>query len=221
MLYDLVGTIDPWKKHPRRGLAEKKLLIIGTGNIGGRIYNYMKPLMDVMKFDIIDNELSELTSMIKEADCITLHIPKTSDNVSFISKDKLTLMKKGAILVNTARGSLVDEDALYNELESGRIKAAFDVFWEEPYNGKLKKLHSNQFFMTPHVASTCNGFLIGCRESLDILIQELDKRGYVNYEFSSFAKPGYNSINNSNYWNGKAYIGIGPSAHSYNGKSIR
>ncbi len=59
------------------------------------------------------------------------------------------------------------------------------------------------------------------KEQYDYLIQKLGKRGYVNYEFSSFAKPGYNSINNSNYWNGKAYIGIGPSAHSYNGKSIR
>ena len=133
----------------------------------------MKPLMDVVKFDIIDNKLSELPSLINNADCITLHIPKTIDNESFMSKNKLALMKKDAILINTARGSLVDEEALYNELESGRLKAAFDVFWEEPYKGKLNKLHSNQFFMTPHVASTCNGFLSGCRESLNILIQEL------------------------------------------------
>jgi len=173
MLYDLVGTIDPWKKYPRAGLAEKKLLIIGTGNIGSRVYNCMKPLMDVVKFDIIDNKLSELPILIKNADCITLHIPKTIDNESFMSKNKLALMKKDAILINTARGSLVDEEALYNELESGRLKAAFDVFWEEPYNGKLKNFHPNQFFMTPHVASTCNGFLNGCREGLNILIQEL------------------------------------------------
>ena len=58
MLYDLVGTIDPWKKYPRRGLAEKKLLIIGTGNIGGRIYNYMKPLMNVMKFYIYEKMIT-------------------------------------------------------------------------------------------------------------------------------------------------------------------
>ena len=53
------------------------------------------------------------------------------------------------------------------------------------------------------------------------LIRELELKGYKNYEFSSFALPGYYSINNSNYWNGKSYIGIGPSAHSYDGKFTR
>ena len=53
------------------------------------------------------------------------------------------------------------------------------------------------------------------------LIRELELNGYKNYEFSSFALPGYYSINNSNYWNGKSYIGIGPSAHSYDGKFTR
>ena len=53
------------------------------------------------------------------------------------------------------------------------------------------------------------------------LVEELEKKGYRNYEFSSFAKPGHNAINNSNYWNGKSYIGIGPSAHSYDGKFTR
>ena len=173
MFYDSIGTIESWKKYPRKSLREKKLLIIGSGNIGSRVYNFMEPLMNVTKFDIIDNKLSELPILIKDADCITLHIPKTSNNESFMSKDKLALMKNNSILINTARGALVDEDALYHEIKSKRLKAAFDVFWKEPYNGKLKKFHPNYFFMTPHVASTCNGFLIGCRDSLEILIQEL------------------------------------------------
>tara|TARA_B100001029_G_C15049735_1_gene449788 strand:+ start:151 stop:1176 length:1026 start_codon:yes stop_codon:yes gene_type:complete len=53
------------------------------------------------------------------------------------------------------------------------------------------------------------------------LVEKLELNGYKNYEFSSFALPGYHSINNSNYWNGKSYIGIGPSAHSYDGKFTR
>jgi len=59
------------------------------------------------------------------------------------------------------------------------------------------------------------------KEQYDYLVEELEKKGYRNYEFSSFAKPGSYAVNNSNYWNGKPYLGIGPSAHSYNGKLIR
>ncbi len=59
------------------------------------------------------------------------------------------------------------------------------------------------------------------KKQCNYLVEKLEKKGYRNYEFSSFAIPGHYAINNSNYWNGKPYIGIGPSAHSYNGKSIR
>ena len=82
-------------------------------------------------------------------------------------------MKNNAVLINTARGSVVDENALYDELRNRRIKAAFDVYWDEPYNGKLKELYPEFFYMTPHVASTCKDFIIGCREGLDKLISEI------------------------------------------------
>ena len=59
------------------------------------------------------------------------------------------------------------------------------------------------------------------KKQYNYLVEKLEKKSYRNYEFSSFAIPGHYAINNSNYWNGKPYIGIGPSAHSYNGKSIR
>ena len=82
-------------------------------------------------------------------------------------------MKNDAILVNTARGAIVDEDALYKEIKSDRLKAAFDVFWEEPYRGKLMEFHPHRFFMTPHVASNCVEFSESCRKNLDELIAEL------------------------------------------------
>ena len=84
-------------------------------------------------------------------------------------------MKNGAVLMNTSRGAIVDENALFVELQSGRIKAAFDVYWHEPYHGMLKELHPDPFYMTPHVASTCKGFIEGCRRNLDDLIIELQK----------------------------------------------
>ena len=59
------------------------------------------------------------------------------------------------------------------------------------------------------------------KEQYDHLIKRLDECGYENYEFSNFGKPGYHSVNNTNYWNGKPYLGIGPSAHSYDGHAQR
>ena len=67
-------------------------------------------------------------------------------------------MKNNSVLINTARGVLVDENALFQEIKNRRITAAFDVFWEEPYNGKLKDFYPENFFMSPHIASTCNAF---------------------------------------------------------------
>ena len=173
MLYDYVGTLEPWCKFDRSELSRKTLLVIGTGNIGRRIVEYMQAFMKIVTFDIMKNEVSELRGLIKQADCITMHIPKTDENEAFMDKGKLAMMKDNAVLVNTARGAIVDEAALYTEVRSGRLKAAFDVFWQEPYNGKLKELHPEQFFMSPHVASTCSGFLEGCRKGLDDLISGL------------------------------------------------
>jgi phosphoglycerate dehydrogenase-like enzyme len=174
MLYGYVGTIEPWYKYNRSELSRKTLLVIGTGNIGRRVAKNMQPFIYVMTFDILENDISELPSLISQADCITIHIPKTDENEAFMDKNKLITMKNGAVLVNTARGSIVDEDALYSEISSGRLRAAFDVFWQEPYNGKLKEFHPEKFYMSPHVASTCNGFLDGCRNALDDLLIELD-----------------------------------------------
>jgi len=174
MLYDNVGTIEPWFKYDRPALSTKTLLVIGSGNIGNRVAEYMKTFMKIVTFDIVKNELSELRGLIKQADCITLHIPKTDENEGFMNKEKLAMMKDNSVLVNTARGAIVDENALYTELRVGRLKAAFDVFWQEPYDGKLKQFHPDRFFMSPHVASTCNGFLKGCRKGIDDLISDLN-----------------------------------------------
>ena len=130
----------------------------------------MKLLLKVTTFDIMQNEISELKPMIQQADCVTIHIPKSDENISFIDAEKLSWMKNNSVLVNTARGAIVDEEALYNENKSGRLRAAFDVYWQEPYRGKLKEFYPDRFYMTPHVASTCSSFLKGCRDDLDQLI---------------------------------------------------
>ena len=173
MLYNEIGTLDPWKKNTRVQLNDKVLLVIGMGNIGSRVAKKMKGFLKVDTFDVLQNTTAELKALIELADCITLHIPKNEENNNFIDGEKLSWMKDGSVLINTARGAAVNEDALFKEIESFRLLAAFDVYWQEPYQGKLKKYHPDHFYMTPHVASTCNGFLEGCRKDLDILIEDL------------------------------------------------
>ena len=173
MLYSEIGTLDPWWKGIRVQLNDKVLLVIGMGNIGGRVAKKMKGFLKVDTFDVLQNTTAELKALIELADCITLHIPKNEENNNFIDGEKLSWMKDGSVLINTARGAAVNEDALFKEIESFRLFAAFDVYWQEPYQGKLKKYHPDHFYMTPHVASTCHGFLEGCRKDLDILIEDL------------------------------------------------
>ena len=173
MLYGNVGTIVPWGKKPRPQLSQQTLLVIGTGRIGGRVAKLMKPFMNVTTFDILQNDFSELKQLMQQADCLTIHIPKNNENISFIDDEKLSWIKDNSVLINTARGEIVDEEALYKELQTGRLKAAFDVFWQEPYDGKLKEFYPEQFSMTPHVASTSNEFIQGCRNDLNILLNDI------------------------------------------------
>jgi phosphoglycerate dehydrogenase-like enzyme len=174
MLFNSLGTLEPWLKNPRQQLSKKKLLVIGKGRIGSRVIKLMSPFLEVFNFDIIDDKISKLKKLMKKVDCVTLHIPKTNSNISFIDEQKLSWMRSDSILINTSRGAIVDEKALYKEIKQKRLKAAFDVFWEEPYKGKLVKFHPNSFFMTPHVASTCSDFLLGCRKDLNSLIKEIE-----------------------------------------------
>lgn len=174
MVYSHLGTISPWVKFPRGALQNKELLVIGKGNIGRRVWQKMKPFMKVLIYDVVVNSPAELEPLLKEADVVSLHIPNVPENKNFIDAEKLAMMKDHAILINTARGALVSEAALYRELENQRLYAAFDVYWQEPYEGQLKKFHPHRFFMTPHVASTCDAYLKGTALDFREFLQEVE-----------------------------------------------
>ena len=174
MVYSHVGILSPWEKFPRDALQNKELLVIGKGNIGRRVWEKMKPFMNVNTYDVIENSPGELPTQLKEADVVSLHIPNLPQNKNFLDAEKLSLMKDNAVLINTARGVLVSEEALYRELENQRLYAAFDVYWQEPYEGKLKKFHPHRFFMTPHVASTCDAFLKGSARDFREFLKEVE-----------------------------------------------
>jgi phosphoglycerate dehydrogenase-like enzyme len=172
-LYADVGDFAAWKKLDRPALSTRHLLVIGAGKIGGRVAAKMRPFLKVSTYDALTNKPEALEPLVHMADCISLHIPLTSETRNFFDARKLSWMKTGASLVNTARGPVVEEDALFDELSKGRLRAAFDVFWEEPYKGKLTKLPADRFIVSPHLASTCREFLTATAEDFRMFLQGL------------------------------------------------
>ena len=97
-------------------------------------------------------EKVDLDVMMKEADIITLHTVSTDENDNLINEDRIAMMKKTAILVNTSKGSLIDYDALYNALKEKRIAgAALDVFPMEPIDEDNEFLELDNAIVAPHI----------------------------------------------------------------------
>jgi glyoxylate reductase len=97
-------------------------------------------------------EHRELDDLLREADVVSLHVPRTPETEGLLDARRLALLRDGATLVNTARGELVDEDALVRELASGRIRAGLDVFAHEPHVPE-ELFGLPNVVLTPHVGS--------------------------------------------------------------------
>jgi phosphoglycerate dehydrogenase-like enzyme len=160
-LYVESGTWEAWGKVDRKALHQRRLLVVGAGRIGQRVADKMKSFMVVDTYDSMTDSVDAFKPKVRAADCVSLHVPFTEETRGLFNKERLSWMADGALLVNTARGPVVDEDALFAELFSGRLRAAMDVFWEEPYRGKLTELSDERFIRTPHIASTCKEFIQG------------------------------------------------------------
>lgn len=173
-LYAEIGDYRQWTKLDRPALADRQLLVLGTGNIGGRVAAKMRGFLRVSEFDAAKHPAESLSALLRAADCVSLHIPLLEATRGFIDAEKLSWLKDGAAVVNTARGPVVDEEALYRELAAGRLRAAFDVFWQEPYRGKLNELPADRFLVSPHVASTCREFVAGTANDFRAFLKELE-----------------------------------------------
>ena len=97
-------------------------------------------------------EFRELDDLLRESDVVTLHLPLTDETRGLMDKRRLALMPDGACLVNTARGSIVDQEALTRELVSGRLKAGLDVFADEP-DVPAELLGQPNVVLLPHIGS--------------------------------------------------------------------
>lgn len=144
-------------------LYGKTLGIVGMGRIGYEVARRARGFeMQIVYQDIRPNPAADglgarqlpLTEVLEQADIVTLHAPLTEDTYQLLGKEEFSLMRRGAFLVNTARGALVDEDALYDALCSGKMAgAAMDVLNQEPPPPDYPLLTLPNVLVTPHVGA--------------------------------------------------------------------
>ena len=151
-----------WQKNMGNLLSGKTLGILGLGRIGRKVVELTQPFnLKYIAWDISPDrqfadkysiEFIGLDELLTRADIITIHLPYAPELEGIIGERELGLMKREAFLLNTARGGLVDEAALYRALKEKRIAgAALDVFEQEPYTGPLRQV--DNIILTPHIGS--------------------------------------------------------------------
>ncbi|BDU49837.1 NAD(P)-dependent oxidoreductase [Haliovirga abyssi] len=146
-------------KYSIQELNNKKIGIIGYGTIGKKVGEIAKSFgMDIIVAKIhgreySDNSRVEIEELLKISDIVTIHAPLTNLTKKLISNKEFNLMKKNAILINTARGGIVDEKALYKALKDKKIAgAAIDVLENEPPKENNELYELENILITPHVA---------------------------------------------------------------------
>jgi D-3-phosphoglycerate dehydrogenase len=151
-----------WEKTAGNLLYGKTVGIIGTGRIGKAVAELLIKLgVNICAFDVSpDEKWANLNSieylsikkLLSSVDIISLHALPEPDQLPIIGKKEIMLMKDGVVLINTSRGECIDENALCDGLQSGKVGGlGIDVFPEEPYNGEL--LNFDNVVLTPHLAT--------------------------------------------------------------------
>lgn len=151
-----------WKKRLGCSITELRILLIGYGHIGKKTDQLFRALgAQTMIYDRYNQEVSSCTleEGVRQADVISLH---ASGKDEIISPELFQNMKDGVIILNSARGGLINEDALYAALKNGRVSAFWgDALWQEPYEGKLKECENA--ILTPHICT----YTSKCRNGME------------------------------------------------------
>ena len=175
-IYKQLLASDPATRHGRWNepitgqntfeMAGKKVGILGIGNIGKQVAKRVQSFdAQVQYYDLypLDDEVSKnlgvtyvsLEELFRTSDIITCHTPLTGDTHHIVNAERLAMMKSSAILINTSRGPVVDEQALIEALERGIIAGAgLDVFEQEPVDPHNPLLTMTNVVATPHMAGT-------------------------------------------------------------------
>lgn len=179
--YDPVVRQGLWSRFPMRELSAKTVGLVGFGRIGRRLAELLSGFgVKVLAYDPYLNEQAAkernvipagLDELLAQSDIVSLHLPSTPETHHMINAESIAKMKDGAYLINTARGSLVDEQALYDALVSGKLSGAgLDVFEKEPVTAENPLFGLKNTVLAPHVAALTyetnyNGGII-CAQSI-------------------------------------------------------
>ena len=155
-----------WERTLGKSLNEATISLIGGGRVAKNVSKFLLSagVKKIKVFDILDLStdpdwrhesisICGFEECLSNSDIVSLHVPMNEENKNMISKKELLVMGKNSYLINVSRGGLINEEDLYEALNSNLIKgAALDVFATEPYEGKL--LECKNLIATPHVASS-------------------------------------------------------------------
>jgi D-3-phosphoglycerate dehydrogenase / 2-oxoglutarate reductase len=163
-----------WERFFGRRLSESVIGIIGVGRIGSRVIEHLAGFgcRNILANDLDPSIASRVPKHVKMvdkeqiyqgADVISIHVPLTGETKGMIGKDQFQMFKKDSVLINTARGGIVEEDALKDALVENRIlAAAVDTFEDEPYKGPLCDI--KHCLLTSHMGSMSED----CRERMEL-----------------------------------------------------
>lgn len=169
-----------WVRSRRKSLSDSRVGIVGFGSIGKRIKENLSGFaVEVVPFTRSGSDgskkMSELDSELPNLDVVILSMPLNEESRHLFDAKKLARMKDGALLVNVARGPVVDTDALIEELNSGRILAALDVTDPEPLPKDHPLWIAKGLLISPHVGGESSAFEPRFRKLLEDQLQRLSK----------------------------------------------
>jgi lactate dehydrogenase-like 2-hydroxyacid dehydrogenase len=177
--------------------------IVGMGRIGAAVARRAKGFsMTILYTDVSDSQetraieketgavRTDLHDLLQTSDIVTIHVPLTTETKKMINANVLATMKKGAILVNTSRGAIIDEQALAAALSTGQLRAAgLDVFMDEPLPANSPLMGLSNVVLLPHIGSasfaTRSRMAVICAENLVAALKGILPPNIVNPEVTS------------------------------------
>lgn len=178
------------------GVYGAEVGLIGLGEISREVVRMLKPFdcnirmysryLTDWQAEEMGVENASLEDVLTKSDIISLHSTYTPTTENMLGKKEFSLMKNGAVFVNTARGHIIDENALIAEVKSGRIKACLDVYWQEPLPIDSEFLALPNVLCTPHIGGTnkfwSNRLMMAVVDDLICVLDGKQPRGHIDLD---------------------------------------